>query len=164
VRVDGSGLHIQDTQGFFAPLQHAWWKVRSSDRVNSGQLETAGGLPDALIEGVEWPSGSSRSVVVIALRDHSVVPNFINVFLKNSQGSDVAQSVSVLHGSRFVSYRIGNDYYHVGSLSWWVRLNMLFSEFPWISVISTIVICILIAALVRAMLRRRARIRLQGNE
>ncbi len=164
VRVDGSGLHIQDTQGFFAPLQHAWWKVRSSDHINSGQLETAGGLPDALIEGIEWPHGSSRSVVVIALRDHSVFPNFINVFLKNSQSSDIEQSVSVLHGSRFVSYRIGNDVYHVGSLSWWVRLNMLFSEYPWISFLCTIVICILIAALVRAMLRRRARIRLQGNE
>ena len=56
VMVDGSGLHIQDTQGFFAPLQHAWWKVRSSDHIQSGQLETAGGLPDALIEGIEWPS------------------------------------------------------------------------------------------------------------
>ena len=44
VMVDGSGLHIQDTQGFFAPLQHAWWKVRSSDHIQSGQLETAGGL------------------------------------------------------------------------------------------------------------------------
>jgi cellulose synthase (UDP-forming) len=164
VRVDGSGLHIQDTQGFFAPLQHAWWKVPSSDHINSGQLETAGGLPDALIEGIQWPSGSGRSVVVVALRDHSVVPNFINVFLKNSQSSDIEQSVSVLKGTRFVSYRIGNDVYHVGSLSWWVRLNMLFSEYPWISFLSTIVICILIAALVRAMLRRHARVRLQGND
>ena len=164
VRVDGGGLHIQDTQGFFAPLQHAWWKVRSSDHIKSGQLETAGGLPDALIEGIEWPSGSSRSVVLIALRDHSVMPNFLNVFLKRSQNSDIDFSVSVLHGTRFVSYRIGNDFYRVGSLSIWVQLNMLFSEFPWLSVIVTVVFCILMAALIRAMLRRRARARLQGND
>ena len=164
VKVDGSGLHIQDTQGFFAPLQHAWWKVRSSDHINSGTLETAGGLPDALIEGIEWPRGSGKSVVLIALRNHDVVPNFLNVFLKYSQNSDIDQSVSVLHGTRFVSYRIGNDVYRVGSLSIWVRLNMLFSEFPWLVVISTVIICILIAALIRAMLRRRARIRLQGND
>jgi cellulose synthase (UDP-forming) len=164
VKVDGSGLHIQDTQGFFASLQHAWWKVRSSDHINSGQLETQGGLPDALIEGIEWPSGSGKSVVLIALRDHTVVPNFINVFLKYSQTSDVSQSVSVLHGMRFVSYRIGNDVYHVGSLSWWVRFHMLFSEYPWLVVLSTVIICILIAALIRAMLRRKARIRLQGND
>jgi cellulose synthase (UDP-forming) len=164
VVVDGSGLHIQDTQGFFATLQHAWWKVRSSDHIQSGQLETAGGLPDALVEGIEWPSGSNRSVVVIALRDHNVVPNFLSVFLKTSQSSDISQSVSVLHGARFVSYRIGDDVYRVGSLSWWIRINMLFSEFPWLIVASTLIFCFFMAALIRSMLRRHARARLQGNE
>ena len=43
-------------------------------------------------------------------------------------------------------------------------LNMLFSEFPWLVVISTVLICILIAALIRSMLRRKARVRLQGND
>ena len=99
VQVDNGNLHIQDTQGFFAPLAHAWWKVRSSDHIQSGQLQTEGGLPDALIEGVEWPSGSSRSVVLIALRDHSVVPKFLNTFLKYSQYSDISQSVAVLHAT-----------------------------------------------------------------
>ncbi len=163
VVIDGSGLHIQDTQGFFARLQHAWWKVRSSDRIQSGQLETAGGLPDALIEGIEWPSGSSRSVVIVALRDKAVVPNFLSVFLKTSQSSDISQSVSVLQGKRFVSYRIGNDIYWVGSLSLWIRLNMLFSEFQWLMVISTMIFCFLMAAIIRAILRRRARARLQGD-
>ncbi len=164
VGIDGSGLHIQDTQGFFASLQHAWWKVRSSDRIQSGQLETAGGLPDALIEGIEWPSGSSRSAVIVALRDHTVVPNFLTVFLKTSQSSDISQSVSVLRGNRFVSYRIGNSAYQVGSLSFWIYLNMLYSEYPWLMIISTIIICFLLAGIVRAALRRRARARLQGND
>ena len=148
VMVDGSGLHIQDTQGFFAPLQHAWWKVRSSDRIQSGQLETAGGLPDALIEGIEWPSHSNRSVVIVALRDHTVVSNFLSVFLKYSQSSDISQSVSVLHGSRFVSYRIGNDVYKVGSLSYWTQANMLFSQYPWLIVFSTLFLCFLMAGLI----------------
>jgi cellulose synthase (UDP-forming) len=164
VMVDGSGLHIQDTQGFFAQLQHAWWKVRSSDRIQSGQLETAGGLPDVMIEGIEWPSGSNHSVVLVALRDRAVVPNFLSVFLKTSQSSDISQSVSVLHGSRFVSYRIGNDVYRVGSLSWWIWLNMLFSDYTWLMVVSTIGFCFLMAAIIRAMLRRRARLRLQGHD
>lgn len=95
VQIDGSGLHIQDTRGFFASVQHAWWKVRSSDHVQSGQLETAGGLPDALMEGIEWPVGSKRSVVMVAVRDHTAIANFLSVFLKTSQSSDVSQSVSV---------------------------------------------------------------------
>jgi cellulose synthase (UDP-forming) len=163
VGIDGSGLHIQDTQGFFAQLQHAWWKVHSSDRIQSGELETAGGLPDALIEGIEWPSGSNRSVVVVALRDHNVVPNFLSVFLKTSQSSDISQSVSVLHGSRFVSYRIGNDVYRVGSLSLWIQLNMLFSDYQWLMAISTLFFCFLMAIILRSILRRKARVRLQGH-
>ena len=164
VVIDGSGLHIQDTQGFFAQIQHAWWKVRSSDHVQSGQLETAGGLPDALMEGIEWPSGSGKSVVVMVVRDHATIPNFLTTFLKTSQSSDVSQSVSVLHGTRFVSYRIGNDVYNVGSLSTWTYLNILFSRFPWLMVVTALVICFLLATLLRAVLRRKARARLQGNE
>jgi cellulose synthase (UDP-forming) len=163
VGIDGSGLHIQDTRGFFAPLQHAWWKVRSSDRIQSGQLETAGGLPDALIEGIEWPSRSNRSVVVVVLRDKGVIPNFLSVFLKTSQSSDVSQSVSVLHGSRFTSYRIGNDVYHVGSLSWWIYLNILFEDYQWLMVIVILGFCFLMAVILRAILRQKARSRLQGN-
>ncbi len=163
VAIDEGGLHIQDTQGFFAPLQHAWWRVRSSDRVESGQMETQGGLPDALIEGIEWPHGSARSVVVIALRDKNVLPNFLDVFLKTSQSSDISQSVSVLQGNRFVSYRIGGDSYRVGSIGWWTRINMIFSEYPWLFVVATLTVCFLMAALLRAMLRRHARTRLLGN-
>ena len=163
VGIDGSGLHIQDTQGFFAQLQHAWWKVRSSDRVQSGQLETAGELPDALIEGVEWPRDSGKSVVLIALRDKSVISNFLSAFLKTSQSSDISQSVSVLRGAGFSSYRIGSDIYHVGSLSWWIWLTILFQDYQWLMVICTLVACFLIAIMIRSILRRKARARLQGN-
>ncbi|MDQ2832667.1 MAG: UDP-forming cellulose synthase catalytic subunit [Acidobacteriota bacterium] len=163
VGIDGSGMHIQDTQGFFAQMQHAWWKVRSSDSIRTGELETAGGLPDALIEGIEWPSGSNRSVVVVALRDHDVVADFLPVFLKNSQGSDISQSVSVLHGSRFVSYRIGDAVYHVGELSPWARLNIVFSENQFLMVLAILLSCFLLAAILRSVLRRRARARLQGS-
>jgi cellulose synthase (UDP-forming) len=163
VGIDGSGLHIQDTQGFFAPLQHAWWKVRSSDRVQPGQLETAGGLPDALIEGIEWPAGSKRSAVVIVLRDKDIVANFLPVFLKTSQSSDISQSVSVLHGSRFSSYRIGDDVYHVGSLSRWFQLKMLFEDYQWLMVLAILSFCLLMAVIIRSTLRRKARLRLQGN-
>ena len=163
VGVDGSGLHIQDTQGFFAPLQHAWWKVRSSERVQPGQLETDGGMPDALIEGIEWPARSKRSAVVIVLRDQDMVSNFLSTFLKTSQSSDISQSVSVLHGSRFSSYRIGDDIYHFGALSPWFQLTMFFKDNQWLMVLAVLGFCLLIAAILRAILRRKARLRLQGN-
>lgn len=163
VQIQSSGLHVEDTQGFFHPLQHAWWKVHSSDHVQTGQLETAGGLPDALIEGMEWPKGSNRSVVVIALRHKTVVPTFLDTFLRVATTSDIAQSVSVLHGTQFASYRLGNDVYRVGYLSPWFRIKMLFSEFPALVVVMVLATCFLLGALIRAALRRMARVRLQGN-
>ncbi|MFC6647418.1 UDP-forming cellulose synthase catalytic subunit [Granulicella cerasi] len=163
VRIDNGGLRVQDTQGYFDPLQHAWWKVKSSDHIESGKLSTQGGMPDAIIEGIEWPRGSGHSTVLVALRDKSIAANFMSVFLKTSQSSDISQTVSVLAGNRFASYRIGNQNYHVGYLNPFVRLWLLFSEFPWLVVLAAAVLCFLMAALLRAMLRRNARRRLQAN-
>jgi cellulose synthase (UDP-forming) len=164
VRIENAGLHIQDTQGFFNPLAHTWWKVRSSDHIETGKLETAGGLPDSLIEGIESPYESGRSVVLVMLKDKSVVPNFLKVFLKDAQSSNIQQSVAVFTGTKFISYRLGDDMYHVGSLSWLIRVSLLFAEFPWLVVLGAAVICFLMAALLRALLRRHARRRLQGND
>ncbi len=164
VAISSGGLRVEDTQGFFAPLQHAWWKVRSSDRVQSGQLETSGGLPDALIEGLEWPAHSGQSVVVMVLRDRAVIPSFLTTFLRVAQSSDIAQTVSVLHGTQFASYRIGNDLYEVGSLAPWVKLQLFFSKYPEAVVLVIFAACLILAALLRVWLRRRARLRLQGEE
>jgi cellulose synthase (UDP-forming) len=41
---------------------------------------------------------------------------------------------------------------------------MLFSEFPWLVVVGGMIVCFLMAVLIRAMLRRHARARLQGND
>jgi cellulose synthase (UDP-forming) len=163
VGVDETGLHIRDTAGFFEHGSGAWWQVQSSDHVQSGQLETAGGLPDALIEGIEWPRGSNRSAVVMVLRDPSVVPSFLTAFLETSQSSDIAHSVSVLRGAQFTSYRIGTDAYRVGEISWLTRLTMVLQEFPWLVAMALVLFCLLLAALIRANLRRSARERLQGN-
>ncbi|MEO6923001.1 MAG: cellulose synthase catalytic subunit (UDP-forming), partial [Bryocella sp.] len=164
VRNEANGLHIQDTEGFFNPLAHTWWKVRSSDHIESGRLETAGGLPDSLIEGIESPYRANRSVVLVMLKDQSVVQNWLKVFLKDAQSSNIQQSVAVLVGNKFISYRLGTDVYHVGSLNWWIRLSLLFAEFPWLVVVGAALICFLMAALLRALLRRHARRRLQGND
>jgi cellulose synthase (UDP-forming) len=68
-----------------------------------------------------------------------------------------------LRGAGFSSYRIGSDIYHVGSLSWWIWLTILFQDYQWLMVICTVFACFLIAILIRSILRRKARARLQGN-
>jgi cellulose synthase (UDP-forming) len=160
VQTEENGLRIHDTQDFLA--RAAWWRNR--EHLQSGQLETEGGLPDALIEGIEWPARSNRSVVVVVLRDTEAAKGFLSAFLDQSQSSAVAQSVSVLHGDQFSSYRIGNDAYRVGRISLLTRVETVFEEAPWLIAFVTVIFCFLMAALIQAMLRKRARMRLQGDE
>jgi cellulose synthase (UDP-forming) len=161
VGVDATGLHIRDLHGFFDRV--AGW-LHGSDQAPGGDMDTAGAIPDALIEGIEWPSGSSRSLVLVLLRDDAAVPNFLSTFLETSQSSAVSQSVSVLHGAQFSSYRMGSAVYRVGDISLFTRVTMIFQEFPWLIAIVLVILCFLMAVLLQAKLRRQARLRLHGDE
>jgi cellulose synthase (UDP-forming) len=161
VGVDTSGLHIHDLHSLFDRVA---WLRRGSVRAQSGQLDTTGGLPDALLEAIEWPAGSRHSVVLILVRDDAAVPGFLTAFLQTSQSSDVSQSVSVLHGAQFSSYRIGSAVYRVGDISLFARAVIIFQEFPWLIAIVLVILCFLMAVLLHAKLRRQARLRLQPGE
>ena len=177
VTLDEAGLHIHDTSDLYTRIRDSWWRARLwgpvRERVWSylqlgpptqpGQLDTAGAVPDVLIEGIEWPRRSNRSTVVMVLRDPEVVASFLPAFLRASQTSAIAQSVSILRGGQFSSYRMGSDAYHVGALSPLTYTTLLLQEYPALIVLVAVVLAVLMAALFRAMLRRSARARLQGN-
>jgi cellulose synthase (UDP-forming) len=103
-------------------------------------------------------------VVGIVLRDQAAIPNFLSTLLKTSQSPEIARLVRVLRETQFSSYRIGNDVYRVGRISHLLRLTLILREFPWLIVMIAVILCFLMAALIRTMLRRRARLRLQGSE
>ena len=158
-------VQVHDTQGFFAPLHHAWWKLSSNEHTESGDL-TAAGTPDAVIEGIESPfaPGANRSVVAVHLRDNNTFEPFITTFMDVEQSSDIGGSVSVLHGNQFQSFRIGSAVYHVGVLPWWTRLTLWFMEVPWLAAVVIIVLAFLLAIWTRQWLRGRARARLRMNQ
>ena len=158
-------IQVRDSQGFFAPLHHAWWKLRSEEHSESGDL-TASGTPDAVIEGVESPfdPGGSRSVVAIHLRDASDFEPFMDTFMKVQQSSDVSGSVAVLHGTQFQSFRIGSKVYHVGVVPWWTRIELWLRQVPWIVAVIVVLLSLLVALWVRQWLRGRARLRLRMVE
>ncbi len=161
VGVDASGLHIHRTKGFFHGPENAWWRVRSSDHGQPDELETVANLPDALIEGAEWPRGSQRTVVVVLLHGPAAAGKLLAAFSRNSQSPAISQSVSVLHGASFSSYRIGDEVYHVGQMPLLLRADIMLAEFPWMIVLLAAIFCFLMATLLWAMVRRRARARLQ---
>jgi cellulose synthase (UDP-forming) len=158
-------IQVRDTQGFFAPLHHAWWKLESKEHTESGDL-TAGGTPDTIIEGIESPfdPGGSRSVVAIHMKDGTTFEPFLDSFMNIQQSSDISGSVTVLHGTQFQSFRIGAEVYHVGVLPWWTRLQLWFMQFPWLAAVVIFVLAFLIAIWTRQWLRGRARARLRMIE
>ena len=168
------GLRVQNHRSFLRPLQRIWRRLRgleplaSSEELASGDFGVSGEFPDALIEGAEWPRGSGRSVVVIALRDRGAAAGFLDAFLAgapvtNASGT-IAQSVSVLKGDRFSSFRAGSEVYHVGTLPLWIRLTLWSSRFPWLLVALATVVCFVMAVLLRTLLRGQARRRLGIEE
>lgn len=165
VALHSAQVQVQDTQGFFAPLHHAWWKQRANEHVESGEM-VAVGTPDAVMEGIESPYDpmGGRSVVAIHLRDTTTFEPFMETFLNVQQASDIAGTVSVLHGTEFRSFRIGSEVYHVGVLPWWTRLTLWFMQVPWLAAVIVVILAFLLATWTRQWLRVKARARLKGDD
>jgi cellulose synthase (UDP-forming) len=158
-------IQVHDTQGFFAPLHRAWWKVESDEHAESGDLTTSG-TPDAVIEGIESPfdTGDGRSVVAIHLKDTATFEPFMKTLMYVQQASDIQGSVSLLLGTRFQSFRVGSTVYHVGVLPWWTRLTLWFMEVPWLAAVVVLMMAFLLAIWTRQWLRQKARARLKMIE
>ena len=164
--IGANALHVRDAEGIFGGraenllerLRH--WGSGEREEQRFGAIETTGQLPDATIEEIEWPRGSRRTAVVVALRDDTAAATFA-VAITGPGADAISQSVSVLHGVQFSSYRLGSEGYWVGALPPWMQVEVLLEGSPWLVAIVVVVVCGLFAILLQARLRRRARERLQ---
>jgi cellulose synthase (UDP-forming) len=174
IEVSEHGYTIHDTGGFFSSIEHAWWQVAEmrpkwwwkleQSNQRDGFLESIGQLPDTVIQGSESPWSSNRSIISITLRNDAAAEPFIAALTKFSNSSDISESVSVLHGSQFTSYRLGDRYYHVGYLPWWARIRYWLRAFPWMIVVLTFVLGLFVVPWTRARLDQRAKARLEAQE
>lgn len=155
----GNKVRVQESKGLWSFLHHVWWKIRGEARDESDDLTDGEGI-NALVEGIESPYARGRSIVVIHGRDVQSYDAFLTSFFSVSQSSAISKSVSILRGSEFKSFRIGENVYHVGSLSRWTLLSLWFVQAPWLAALAVLVLCFLLAVWVRIWLRRRALARL----
>jgi cellulose synthase (UDP-forming) len=84
--------------------------------------------------------------------------------VQTSQSSAISQTVSMLRGTRFASCQIGTICTMVGKVPLLARATNVLTEFPWLIALVVVIFCFPMAALIFAMVRRRARARLQGTE
>lgn len=173
VEVQENGFSVRDTGGFFPAIKHAWWQVAQmrpkwwwkleQSKQRSGLLRSLGSTPDALVQGLESPWNSGRSVVAITYKDDDGAGQFASAFWKSSTSGDISESVSVLHGSTFSSYRLGDRYYHVGHLPWWALVRYWLREFPWMIVVLTFVLGLFVVPWIKIHLDRHAQRRLEKS-
>jgi cellulose synthase (UDP-forming) len=112
------------------------------------------------MEGAEWPAGSGRSVVVVSVRDKESAAKFLAAYPDPSKASEIAGSVSVLEGGKFTSYRIGDEVYYRGSRSPWMATRLIFGAFPWLLILAVTAVSVVMAGMVRTILRQKAKERL----
>ncbi len=171
VTMSGDGLTVRDTDNMYTRLRHAWWQVaqlrpnwwwkatHGPDR--NGLLASIGEFPDALLEGVESPWNKDRSVVTIALRNDESADAFTTAFLGASTSSAISDSVSVLHGTDFSSYRLDDSFYRVGHLPWYAYLRYRLLEYPWLIVLFAFLLGLVVVPWMRARLDKRSKDRLE---
>ncbi len=156
----GGQAHVQERNGVLVFLNHLWWMIRNWDGDKSSAFD-GGSRSEALIEGIESPYSQGRSIVIIEGRETNSYNPILSTFLKVSQSGDIAKSVSILRGTEFKSFWLGENRYYVGSLPLWSVLSLWFVQVPWMVALLVPPICLLLAVWIRIELRRHARIRLQ---
>jgi cellulose synthase (UDP-forming) len=173
ITVSQDGLSVEETGGFFPAIQSAWWQVAEMRPVwwwklikgqqRAGLIASLGEYPDAVIQGIESPWAAGRSVVTITIKNDAAAKAFTAAFLKSSGSASIGESVSVLQGNDFTSYRLGDAFYQVGHLPWWTQVRYRLREFPWLVVLLTFVLGLFVVPWTRARLNDRTRARLEGR-
>ena len=173
IAVTQDGVSIQDTGGFFAAIRSAWWQVAemrpdwwwklTKAQEKEGLIASMGENPDALIQGIESPWNAGRSIVTVTIRNDGTAKTFAGAFLKSSGSASIGDSISVLRGTDFTSYRLGDNFYQVGHLPWWTQVRYRLREFPWLVVLLTFVLGLFVVPWTRARLDHRTRARLEGR-
>ncbi|MGD0731252.1 MAG: cellulose biosynthesis cyclic di-GMP-binding regulatory protein BcsB, partial [Terracidiphilus sp.] len=166
VTVHAGKIQLRDVPDEFqTTLQRAWLKLNSDERPGLGAL-TAADEPDAVVEAIESPFDpeGGRSIVAIRLKDAAAFEPFMDSFLKVQQSGDISGTVSILRGTRFQSFRVGAEVYHVGELPLWTRVTLWLTEAPWLFVAAILFLVLLMAIVMRGWLRKKARARLTATE
>lgn len=163
VRIGQNGVTVHGTSGFLARLDHAWWKDHGAEDDASGKAAISG-FPDAIIEGIESPYASGRSLVLIDVKNNTDYAPLMTNFFKDAQSSALSGTVSVLHGKHFQSFDIHTRRYHVGHLPWWVAADVWLMRMPWLVDFIVVIVALLLAVILRNWLHAYARRRLQGDQ
>jgi cellulose synthase (UDP-forming) len=144
ITIDAAGAHAKPVETYLGRFKRFWCGITRQPVVDQ-QLADNANLADAVIESVQSPYSTQQSLVVVALRDDSIEDIFADRFLDRSQSSDISQVVTLLRGSRFLSYPLDVAEYHVGTISAYTAMRIWLTQYFW-GLLVAVTICTLILA------------------
>lgn len=161
VRFTDSGLRPRESEGLEKLLSrlHLNWLPFA----NPASSEDLPKDPEAILESAEWPVGASHSAVLILARDDSAIPSLEDQLLAPADHFAISGNLATFDHGGFHSFYLPSQTYMEGRTTPLMSVAHLLSEMSWLVAIVSILSCLLIASLLRTMLRRGARARLQGS-
>jgi cellulose synthase (UDP-forming) len=155
----------------FSMVQQLWGKLSHlnmesfsdiSGAKEQSRLDLSLSSPfDSLIEMMESPSRSHRTVVVVVLGKS--MQNLFPAFLDVASSGDIHGNVAMQHGTRFDSFVVGQSGYHIGHISAFPRVRAWMHQYPWVGVLLPFIMGLLWAPWLHARLKYRAEVRIRGD-
>jgi cellulose synthase (UDP-forming) len=170
VTLDAHGVEVKEEAGylsFVSSMEAAWsrgWATMLQRAEPQNLPSNIDGIPEAMVEEIESPSSSDRSIVLIVLQQNSSVDAFVDTFLERSQSDDISSSVSLLRNAKFVSYPMEGANYYVGNISWYAMMRIWLTQYFLLLLLVVTALGFLAALWTREWLSRRAHERLKLAE
>ncbi|MFT4047662.1 MAG: cellulose biosynthesis cyclic di-GMP-binding regulatory protein BcsB [Solimonas sp.] len=148
--------------GLLRALNHRWLLDRDvvAAREHASRVIVDAGQKFAALEGFESPLAGHRSVVLLTAGRDGDVRDAALALTNPSTVQFVRGGLTLVQGDKVTGYDLGNDY-EVGHLPWWFAIRRWLSLHPYLIWPIALLLVIIIGIAVQAVLRRRAKRRLE---
>ena len=141
-----------------APFLDKWMNFGS---IRASTPDATNGIaPDGIVEGIESPFRSERSIVLVLARDKSLMAPFISSLVAQLPQDGIRENVSLWQGGNFDSYRLGAPEYSLGNVPKLQEWRTNLPRYPWVLALLLLLICTLLSAWMKIWIDHRIRIRL----
>ncbi|NKF23730.1 cellulose biosynthesis cyclic di-GMP-binding regulatory protein BcsB [Solimonas sp. C16B3] len=163
LRLDGTRLQLVPI-GWLTAINERYLFDRDVDsaRAHASSVIVQAGQDFAALMGFESPLSAHHSVVMLTAGRDGDVRDAALALTDPGESQFIRGGLTLVRGDQVSGYDFGS-HYDVGHLPWWFALKRWFSQHPYLIWPLALILVIIVAVLLNAVLRRRAKARLQGK-
>lgn len=160
LRLDGKQLQLAPI-GWLAALNERYMYDRDVDsaRLHASRVLVNSGQNFAALMGFESPLASQRSVILLTAGRDGNVRDAALALTDAGTAQFVRGGLTLVQADKVSGYDFGG-HYDVGHLPWWFALKRWFSQHPYLIWPVALLLVIILGALLKTVLRRKAQARI----